>query len=340
MSAPEPHHHLNDHYPDSQQPDSQQLGSQPPDASIVVIAYNEEARLGRCLDALTRQDLVGTYEIVVVDDGSTDSTAEIAARYAPQVRLIELGENRGRGAARRAGVVAAAGRTIGFVDADISVGEDWLRRCLEQLPGCAAVGGIAVPDGDVAPLARITRATLRPVPGSMPITGNNVLFDGDLIRSTGFDETARLGEDFRLAAQLLAAGHRLERVPGLEVLHNETKSYRKSLGWLHESGIDATQLLLDHRRLRTPDLAWLGTLAAGVAGAIMALRRGPWWLLLGPVAGLGVSVLHTVTRFRPRPRGRFLLALIMNLPLTTMYLAGRTRGAWRLLGSARRRESR
>jgi GT2 family glycosyltransferase len=311
-------------------------GTAPADlqASIVVIAFNEAARIGRCLDALTRQDHTGEHEIIVVDDGSTDETAEIAARYAPAVRVVRLAQNQGRGAARRAGVDAARGTAIGFVDADIVVGEDWLRRCLDTLPGRAAVGGIAVPDGDIAPLARITGATLRPIGGSMPITGNNVLFDGEILRRTGFDETARLGEDFRLAARLLEEGHLLERVPGLEVAHHETKTYRKSLGWLHESGIDATTLLVEHRRVRTPDLAWAGSVGALTAGVLLALRRGPYWLLLGPLALLGVSVLHTVTRFRPRPVGRFLAALLLNIPLTASYLAGRTRGTARHLTRA------
>ena len=308
----------------------------PPVASIVVIAYNEAARIARCLAALTTQDHPGRYEIIVVDDGSTDNTAMIAGRYAPTVRVVRLPHNQGRGAARRAGVDASRGTAIGFVDADIVVGTDWLRRCLEALPGRAAVGGIAVPDGDVAPLARITGAAMRPVAGSMPITGNNVLFDGAILRRTGFDENARLGEDFRLAARLIEEGHLLERVDGLEVAHHETKTYRKSLRWLHESGVDATSLLVEYRRVRTPDLAWAGSVAAAIAGLSLALRRGPYWLLLGPLSVLAVSLLHTVTRFRARPTLRFALAALMNIPLTASYLAGRTRGAARLLTGRRR----
>ena len=55
--------------------------------SVVVPAYNEAAYLGRALDSLQHQDYDGTYEIIVVDNNSTDNTAAIAARYG--VRLVK-----------------------------------------------------------------------------------------------------------------------------------------------------------------------------------------------------------------------------------------------------------
>ena len=299
-----------------------------PDVTLVVIAHNEALRIGRCLSALVEQDYSGEYEVVVVDDGSADATARVAGGFGPPVKVLVLPENRGRGAARRHGVDAARGQLIGFVDADIEVGRDWLRRCVEALPGHAASGGIAVPDGDVAPLARISGATVRPVRGSMPVTGNNVVFDGGVLRAGGFDEDARLGEDFRLASRLLAQGHTLETVEGLQVRHHETKSYRKSLSWLHMSGVDATGLLREFGRWRLPDLAWAGTSVVTIAGGLAAFWQ--WWFLFaGPAAIVAVSFLHTATRFRPRPVGRFLLACVLNLPLTLAYLTGRTRGVFR-----------
>jgi glycosyltransferase involved in cell wall biosynthesis len=305
-----------------------------PQVTLVVIAYNEERRIGRCLAALAAQDHPGPYEILVVDDGSTDRTSQVAAAADARVRVLRLPTNQGRGAARRHGVAAATGTVIGFVDADIEVGTDWLRRCLEHLPGHAAVGGIAVPDGDVAPLVRITGVTPRPVDGSMPITGNNVVFDGEILKKTGFDENAKLGEDFRLAARLLAEGYRLKQIPGLAVKHNETKSYRKSFLWLYQSGKDATQLLVEHRRWRTPDSAWALGVLASILGLVLAAKR-PWAVLLGPVAVAGVSVLHSLTRFEIRPLRRFLWASVLNLPLTGAYLTGRCVGVLRRRGGSR-----
>src|SRR4051812_35918458 len=127
------------------------------DASLIVIAYNERRRAPDCIRAILSQRTASSYEVILVDDGSTDGTVDAVAEVAgtdPRFRVLRLGENRGRGAARDAGVAAAHGSAIGFVDADITLPPDWLDRCLTALPGAAAASGIAVPDGDAAVAAR------------------------------------------------------------------------------------------------------------------------------------------------------------------------------------------
>lgn len=90
-----------------------------PLVSVVVPIYNVEDYLGECLQSILRQPL-RDMEIVLVDDGSTDSSGRIArrhARLAPRVRLIRQ-ENAGLGAARNAGARAARGHLLAFVDSD------------------------------------------------------------------------------------------------------------------------------------------------------------------------------------------------------------------------------
>ncbi len=95
----------------------------PPQLTVVVPAFNEVARLGPTLDrlcAFTRA-LPGGAEIIVVDDGSSDGTAEVAARSGcAEVRCLSLGRNRGKGAALRAGVIASTGEEVLLCDADLS----------------------------------------------------------------------------------------------------------------------------------------------------------------------------------------------------------------------------
>lgn len=99
---------------------------QPPGSyrlSIVVPAYNEEHRITQSIGRL-RADLdpvaqQGGLEIVVVDDGSDDRTAD-AARSAGADQIIVLDPNRGKGGAVRAGMLAARGRTLAFTDADLA----------------------------------------------------------------------------------------------------------------------------------------------------------------------------------------------------------------------------
>lgn len=88
--------------------------------SIIIPAYNAEEFLQDCLDSISAQTFKD-FEAIVVDDGSTDSTAEIASRMAlsdSRFRRLRLPENKGLSGARNEGTFAASGRRICYVDAD------------------------------------------------------------------------------------------------------------------------------------------------------------------------------------------------------------------------------
>jgi glycosyltransferase involved in cell wall biosynthesis len=92
--------------------------------SIIVPAYNEAAYLGRALDSLLHQDYNGRYEVIVVDNNSTDGTAAIAAQYGvPVVKESQQGVC----AARQRGVDCANGEIIISTDADTTQPPEWLR---------------------------------------------------------------------------------------------------------------------------------------------------------------------------------------------------------------------
>jgi glycosyltransferase involved in cell wall biosynthesis len=84
--------------------------------SCVVPAFNEADRIGRVLAAVARHPLVG--ELIVVDDGSTDATADVVAAIGG-VRLVRLGRNSGKTAALRAGLMLARAPTVLLLDADL-----------------------------------------------------------------------------------------------------------------------------------------------------------------------------------------------------------------------------
>ncbi len=117
------------------------------DVSIVVPVFNEERRLVPGLEmldaALTWGTLSGrTVEVLVVDDGSTDQTREAAAQCLarfPRVRLVELPENQGKGAAIKAGVAAARGAAIVFTDVDMAVDPTQLTELVDALDGADMV---------------------------------------------------------------------------------------------------------------------------------------------------------------------------------------------------------
>ena len=109
--------------------------------SVVIPALNEERFLPRCLESIRQQDYQDEYEVIVVDDGSTDRTVQIARESS--ARLVFSGGN-GAFHARQAGVEAAAGEIIVQADADTTYPRDWLSRIAEHFsdrPEVVAVGG-------------------------------------------------------------------------------------------------------------------------------------------------------------------------------------------------------
>lgn len=113
-----------------------------PRFSIVVPAYNAETKLSECLGALLCQTVPSEqYEVIVVDDGSKDRTASIAAEF-PVRYMFQL--NRGPATARNTGASAAHGEIILFTDSDCVPFSDWLEQmtCPFKDPVVSAVKGI------------------------------------------------------------------------------------------------------------------------------------------------------------------------------------------------------
>lgn len=128
----------------------------PPDRpialSLVIPAFNEASRLPAFLDtaiAHLRERYPDAFEIVVVDDGSDDDTATVAARTDAPVRVIRSAANRGKGAAVRTGMLAARGARRLFADADGATPIDQERRLAAALAAGAdvAIGSRAAPGG-------------------------------------------------------------------------------------------------------------------------------------------------------------------------------------------------
>ncbi len=128
-------------------------GTDAPPVTLVVPAYNESDRLEAGLERLRAAASSGAVdlhgiEVLVVDDGSRDDTARAAARLLadlPRSRVLSLPKNLGKGAAVRAGILAARGERIVFADADMAIDPAHLPELLGALDGAdVAVGSRAV----------------------------------------------------------------------------------------------------------------------------------------------------------------------------------------------------
>jgi glycosyltransferase involved in cell wall biosynthesis len=114
--------------------------------SVVIPVYNNEATIAATLESVFAQRFEGSFEVIVVNDGSTDGTRAALKTFGDRIRLINQ-ENAGVAAARNAGIAAAAGEYIALLDADDTWTEEKLKKTvpvLEQNPACVAVFSDAV----------------------------------------------------------------------------------------------------------------------------------------------------------------------------------------------------
>ena len=105
-----------------------------PIISVIVPVYNAERYLCECIESILSQSYTA-FELILVDDGSTDSSASICDEYSSKdERVVTLhGENRGVSAARKRGYIEARGKYICFVDADDTISSDYLNWCKVSL---------------------------------------------------------------------------------------------------------------------------------------------------------------------------------------------------------------
>jgi glycosyltransferase involved in cell wall biosynthesis len=136
---------------------------------VIVPAYDEADRIGqtirRLATGLAEVAADGGVEMVVVDDGSSDATAD-AALAAGADQVVVQPRNRGKGAAVRAGVLAARGRTVAFTDADLAYGPDQVLRVLAAVEDGwdVAIGDRRHPDTrTLVPPSRLRRIGSRAI---------------------------------------------------------------------------------------------------------------------------------------------------------------------------------
>lgn len=203
-----------------------------PRVSVVVASYNGDRTLSACLDSLQRLNYPD-YEVILVDDGSSDSTPKIAAQY-PKVRYIRHPQNLGLSVARNTGIAVSTGEIVAFTDSDCRADEDWLYYLVGDLLGSefSGIGGPnLLPPEDSAVAAAVMVSPGGPahvmindreaehIPGC-----NMAFYKSALLQIDGFDPIFRkAGDDVDLCWRLQQAGLKIGFSPSAFVWH-----YRRS----------------------------------------------------------------------------------------------------------------
>ena len=228
-----------------------------------MAAYNAGRHIRAALASLSHQT-VDDIEVLVVDDGSTDSTSRmvrLAARRDRRIRLLQLRQNRGQAAALNVGAEQARGRYLAILDAD---DEATAERLEHQLAAMARDRELVLVGGAVAPwcdrYAKAGRAwryatddasiRVRSLFKSEFISGA-MTFDRERLAKHGlrFDESLRLGADWALSIQAMRVG----RVANVDQV---VMRYRVHPGQLTTGMMD--DLSSDSARIRMEFLTWLG----------------------------------------------------------------------------------
>ncbi|MDG2305572.1 MAG: glycosyltransferase [Candidatus Binatia bacterium] len=257
------------------------IAADAPLVSVVVCAYDEERTLGACLAALEKLDYP-RFEVVVVDDGSTDRTAQIADSHAGSTIRVVHQENRGLGAARNRGIAEARGEVIAFTDADCVVDAAWLGYLVGKLrDGFVAVGGpnLSPPETALVP------SVVAVAPGGPThvlldddvaehVPGCNMAFEKTALeRIGGFREAYRVaGDDVDVCWRLQDAGERIGFSPAAVVWHFRRHTARAYLRQQMGYGRAEARLYFDHP-LRFNALGqsrWLGRIYGGLFASLFS----------------------------------------------------------------------
>ena len=307
-----------------------------PAFSVIVCTRDGRERMAACLGSLARLS-PAAHEVIVVDDGSTDGTADLVAADFPWVRLVRL-EPSGLSAARNAGAAAATGEVLAFTDDDCRADPAWLGELARTFArGWDAAGGPNLPP----PPADAVEAVIAAAPGA----ASHVMLDDAeaehvpgcnlAVRRTayfaigGFDARFRTaGDDVDFCWRLRDAGFRIGFAPNAFVWHHRRATPRGYLRQQAGYGRAEAMLRRKHPARFSPsgDAIWHGVIYNGAA--VRAERDAV--IYHGPMGTAGYQ--SVVTRMQPlRPLDpRFSTPASRALLAALTWLAPRVRGWHRI----------
>ena len=191
-----------------------------PLVSVIIPAYNEEKVIGRLLGSIKNQSHK-RIEIVVVDDASTDKTAEIAKKYTDKVFTRLHAE---RSIQRNFGASMAKGKYLFFLDADMELSEDVVKECVGLLVNNDKIGAIVVPEESIATNfweeVKAFERSFYNLEGDEKVDAARFFSKDAFDKVGGYDETITGPEDWDLPDSIGKSGYMIERIKSI-IYHHE-----------------------------------------------------------------------------------------------------------------------
>ena len=275
------------------------------EVSVVIPALNVATTIGQQLDSLGCQDFDGDWEVIVADNGSTDSTREVVESFAdrfPSLRIVDASDRRGINHARNQGARAARGSLILFCDGDDVVVPTWITAMTEALKTCDAVGGRIqrTTFEDSSNASAGTLVLVDPIGGGSkflphPIGANCGVKRAVWLELGGFDENYDGGaaDEIEFFWRLQIANYSLGGAPDA-IVHYRSPTKRK-LKKTFRAGREQVRLYRDFREYgyrgpsADPLRAWAWILITAPLAAASKHHRNRWLVTvarrLGRIAG-------------------------------------------------------
>lgn len=205
------------------------VGAQEVIISVIIPSLNEQAMIGKSLTSLAIANAANTsFEVIVVDNGSTDRTLEIAESFADRL-TIQTVQKAGVhvSALRNIGARMSRGKVLAFLDADCVVPTDWLLNARREFcdDSAGVVGGyIRIPDDSTWVSQAWYGFGYAPKTGDVDYvpSGNLLMRRADFVAIGGFDERLETTEDFDLCLRARQASLSVRAVSDLAVIHLRT----------------------------------------------------------------------------------------------------------------------
>lgn len=276
-------------------------------ASVIIPVYNSGKTIGACLESVLGQKVAGGFEVIVVDDGSTDNTAAIVKKF--RVKYIRQ-DNAGPATARNLGVKSAKGKYVAFIDSDCVASEGWLAELLKPFAesGVAGVQG-AYKTRQRELIARFCQIEIEDRYNRMRrmeridwIGSYSAAYDREIfLKESGYDEDfpTASGEDPELSFKLEKKGYRLVFNPNAIVFHRHQSALFPYLKSKFYRAYWRVLLYSKHREKvvrdsYTPQILKMeiGLFCLFCAGAVAAIFVPP--LVFVPAVALALGALSTL----------------------------------------------